>query len=255
MIIDSHVHTGVTKYVPVEALIAQMDTSGIDKAILVQYGGQFDNTYEKEVCERHPGKFAPWGMVDTSKPDAAHFFTEAVERDGMVGFRVPAGARSVNGNPWAMWKTLEDLDVVASLSGSRDAYGAPETAELIARHPGIRFRIEHLGHPRLDEDLPFPKYQKVLDLARLPNVFINYSGLYGASKEGFPYKDLEQFLRMIYDAFGPKHIMWGSDFPPVCMRETVSMNLDLFKEGFGFLTAEDLDWILGKSALSFTRFV
>ncbi|MDP6112674.1 MAG: amidohydrolase family protein [Planctomycetota bacterium] len=255
MIIDSHVHTGVTKYVPVEALVGQMDAAGIDKAILVQYGGQFDNTYEKEVCERYPGKFAPWGMVDTSSPDAARLFKEAVERDGMVGFRVPAGARSVNGDPWDMWKTLEQHDVVASLSGSRDNYGTPETAELIERHPGIRFRIEHLGHPQLDEDAPFPKFQKVLDLARFSNVVINYSGLYGASKEGFPYKDIEHFLKMIYDAFGPHRIMWGSDFPPVCMRETVAMNLELFKEGFGFLTDEDLEWILAESALKFTRFV
>lgn len=254
-VVDSHVHTGNTKYVPVEVLLAQMEEAGIDKAILVQYGGQFDNSYEQEACERFPGKFAPWGMVDTSAPGAADKFQEAVETYGMVGFRVPVAARSSGDNPWSFWERVQELGAVVSLSGDRDQFGHPGTAELIERHPGTGFRIEHLGHPRFDEADPFPKYQRVLELAKFPNVTVAYSGLYAASEQGYPYEDLVPFLKMIYDAFGPRRILWGSDFPPVCLRETVRQNLHLFRDGFGFLSEEDREWVLGKAALEFTRFV
>jgi len=254
-IVDSHVHTGLTKYVPVEILVAQMEASGIDKAILVQYGGQFDNTYEQKVCQRFPGKFAPWGMVDTSRPDAAVRFTKSVEAHGMVGYRVPATARAADDNPWAFWERIQELGVVVTLSGHRDQFAAKETADLIERHPGIKFRIEHLGQPRFDEDDPYPQFQKVLQLSKFSNAYIAYSGLYGAGRHGYPYDDLVLLLKMIYDAFGPQRILWGSDFPPVCMHETVKMNLELFKAGFGFLTEADKAWILGKTALEFTRFI
>lgn len=252
-IVDSHVHTGITKYVPVEVLVAQMDEAGIDKAVLVQYGGQFDNTYEQGACKRYPGKFAPWGMVDTSEADAAEKFEEAVEIHGMVGFRVPVTARADGSNPFVFWEKLEQLGVVVTLSGDREGFASPETADLIERHAGLKYRIEHIGQVRLDEPEPYPTFQKILDLARFSNVTIAYSGLYGASE--YPYTELIPILKMIYDAFGPQRIMWGSDFPPVCFRETVSMNLALYMEGFGFLNDEDREWILGKTAMSFTRFV
>lgn len=255
MIVDSHVHTGVTKYVPVEVLLAQMDAAGIDKAVLVQYMGQFDNRYHQEVCQRFPGRFAPWGLVDTNAPDAVEKIKEAVHVHGMVGFRMPVTARSPESNPYAMWETLQELNVVVSLAGVREAYAAPEAEELVRRHPGLKMRIEHLGHPRFEEIDPFPQYRQVLQLAHFPHVFIAYSGLYAASRQRYPYQDLVPFFKMIYDAFGPRRILWGSDFPPLCMRETVSMNLQLFQEGFGFLTSEDKEWILGKTALAFTRFL
>jgi hypothetical protein len=33
------------------------------------------------------------------------------------------------------------------------------------------------------------------------------------------------------------------------------MNLDLFREGWGFLSECDREWILGRTAAEFTRFV
>ena len=254
-LIDSHVHTGISKYVPVEVLIAQMEEAGIDQAVLVQYGGQFDNTYQQAVCRRFPGKFAPWGMVDTSKPDAPDRISEAVEAHGMVGFRVPAAACGQEDQARALWGRIQELGVVVSLSGNRDQYAAADTADVIERHPGIKFRIEHVGQPGSDEDDPHPRFRKVLDLSKFSNVYIAYSGLYASGRHGYPYDDLVPLLKMIYDAFGPQRILWGSDFPPVCMHETVKMNLVLFQDGFGFLTEEDKAWTLGKTAREFTRFV
>jgi len=255
VVVDSHVHVGLRKYVPAEVLLAQMEVAGIQKAVLVQYMGEADNCYLQEVCARHPGRFAPWGFVDTEREDAVARFAEAVEQHEMVGFRASASARSRGSNPFAFWQKLEELGVVVSLCGRRDDFASPDTADLIERHPGLKFRIEHLGHPRFDEDQPYPIYREVLKLSRFPNVTIAYSGLYAAGKSGFPYDDLVPFLRMIYDAFGPRRIMWGSDFPPVVSHETVAMNLRLFQDGLGLLTEEDQEWILGRTAMEFTDFV
>ena len=44
-IIDSHVHAANNWYEPVETLLYHLDANGVDKAILVQQQGQFDNSY------------------------------------------------------------------------------------------------------------------------------------------------------------------------------------------------------------------
>ena len=45
LIIDTHCHAGKNWFEPIEVLEFQMDRNGVDKALLVQHGGTFDNGY------------------------------------------------------------------------------------------------------------------------------------------------------------------------------------------------------------------
>ena len=56
-------------------------------------------------------------------------------------------------------------------------------------------------------------------------------------------------IRRIYDGFGPQRMLWGSDISGLpctygeCLRQ--------FSESLEFLTADDKEWILGKSLAKF----
>ena len=58
VIIDSHCHACEGWYEPVESLLFQMDRNKVEKAILIQIRGQFDNAYQTACTRKYPGRFA-----------------------------------------------------------------------------------------------------------------------------------------------------------------------------------------------------
>jgi predicted TIM-barrel fold metal-dependent hydrolase len=57
-IVDAHLHVGLAKYRPIEDLLPVLDAHGVERAVLVQFLGNPDNTYLSACLERFPGRFA-----------------------------------------------------------------------------------------------------------------------------------------------------------------------------------------------------
>jgi predicted TIM-barrel fold metal-dependent hydrolase len=81
--------------------------------------------------------------------------------------------------------------------------------------------ISHLGLPGRFTKAPPPaavtkSLQPLCSLAKYKNVYIKISGLYAVSDPSydFPHQSALPLLRGIYEAFGPKKLLWGSDFSP-----------------------------------------
>jgi L-fuconolactonase len=88
---------------------------------------------------------------------------------------------------------------------------------LIDRHPDTRFIIDHLGilQPRVKPDLapqPWAELPKVLDLAKRKNAVIKVSGACTLSKEPYPYNDIWEPLKRVFDAWGLDRCLWGTDW-------------------------------------------
>jgi len=52
-------------------------------------------------------------------------------------------------------------------------------------------------------------------------------------------------LRRIYDAYGPRRMLWGSDLSR--LKGTYKQCLDLFQHELDFLSEDDKEWILGRA--------
>ena len=130
---------------------------------------------------------------------------------------------------------------------------------------------------------PYDAFKQVLTLAELPNVYLKMTGLNELARRPdalpptFSHSFFDEsggvppFLRMALDAFGaqvtPRHatmppsrlrfsdtrfaqrIMWGSDFPPVAGREGYRNSLRAVVEDPD-LSAEEIEWIAGRTALT-----
>ncbi len=248
-IVDSHVHVGLAKYQPVEDLIAVMETHGVAKAVLVQYGGNTDNTYLGECVRRFPGWFATVGIVDTTQPDAVDRLARWVEEEGIGGLRLPVTARSPGADSYAIWARMEALGIVASVTGNLEEMSSPETEEIIRRFPKLKVRLEHMGwYPDVTEEPPYPTYRHFLRLGAYPNVYMMYSAFYGWSRESYPYRDTLPFVRLVYEAFGAGRIMWASDWPPVEEYEGYAKVLAMGLEEIPCDSEEDRAWIMGRTA-------
>ncbi len=247
-VVDAHVHVGLTKYVVAEVLVAQMEAAGIHKALLVQYGGCYNNAYLKACMNRYPGRFAALGAVDYKAPDAADQIRREVSQHNLAGLRIPA---SVDNE--AVWHTTGELGIMASLSGGMQHMIQPRIEDYIRRFPQAPFRLEHMGwFPDVDRPPDYPEYEQLLRYAAYPNVYFMLSGFYGFGK-GYPYNEVIPFVKRALERFGPQRIMWGSDFPRVTTQETCEMTLAL-PRSWDFLSENDLEWILGKTALTIFNF-
>ncbi len=258
-IVDTHVHVGTHWYEPVEVLLRQMDANGVAKAVLVQYMGNYDNQYELECARRFPGRFAPVVLVDTARPDAPATL-ERWAKMGAVGIRLSPEQRSPGRDPLAIWRQSAQLGLVVSCAGNVQQFASEEFHRLVRELPDLKIVIEHLAGVGRDAQPPYTQYRKALELAQYPNTYIKVPGLGEICPRPMPFKvppfpQAPETLKMAYDAFGPRRMMWGSDYPPVSSREGYGNALRFPMEQMHFLSQDDKEWVFGKSALSVWRFL
>jgi L-fuconolactonase len=259
-IVDSHTHVAKSWYEPVEALLFEMDRNGVDQAVLVQMRGQTDNSYQAECVRRYPGRFASVGIVDTQHPDAERAL-ERLAEEGASGVRFHLPLRSPGDDPLAIWRAAARLGLPVSCGGSSPLFAAPEFEAAIQAVPNLPIVVEHLGdmnHPVDDEHEALRR--KVFELARYPNLYIKIHGLGEFCRRAMPPTDPFPFVQPVpptleeaYRAFGPGRMMWGSDFPPVAVREGYRNALRLTMEQLAHLPQSERDQIFGGTAASIFR--
>ncbi len=65
----------------------------------------------------------------------------------------------------------------------------------------------------------------------------------------FGFEEIPPLMEMAYEAFGPKRMMWGADFPPAGGREGYCNSLQGVLEYPVFKNQEEKDWAFGKTAV------
>jgi L-fuconolactonase len=93
----------------------------------------------------------------------------------------------------------------------------PAAIELVTRLPEQRFVIDHLAKPEIKAGKTEPWATYMRKIAQHQNVFCKVSGLVteGDWKHWKP-DDFRPYLDVLFDAFGPDRLMFGSDWP-VCL--------------------------------------
>ncbi len=256
-IVDSHCHVSPIWYEPVETLLHQMDRAGVEKAILIQMMGQSDNSYQAECLRRFPGRFASVVIVDANRPDAIQTLGRLAE-EGASGVRLTPATRSPGDDPLAIWRAAARLGLSVSCGGNHDAFTADSFSDLVQALPDVTIVVEHLAavnHPDGDPSHVEAR-SRAFDLARFPNVYIKIHGLGEFCRRAMPVRGpfpferpIPRLLERAYEAFGPRRMMWGSDYPPVSGREGYTNALRLTMAELANKSAEDRDWIFGGTAL------
>ena len=227
-------------------LLAEMAAAGVDRAVIVPPSWEGDrNDLALAAAEAHPDKFAVMGRPPLDRPDP-HALDDWREQKGMLGIRVTtagAGARALFTEPdgdW-LWQAAERAGVPAmvSIPGL-----LPELGRLAERHPGMRFTIDHLALVRDAKDAAaFGDLANLLALARHPNIAAKASALPRYSSEAYPYRRLHPYLEQVFDAFGPRRFLWGTDMTgiPCTYRQAVT----LFAEELPWLKGADRNLVMG----------
>jgi L-fuconolactonase len=256
-IIDCHVHAADNWYEPVETLLFHLDAAEVDKAVLVQQQGQFDNSYILECAWNYSDRLYAVVLVDVSRANAVDHLSDLAEQ-GAHGIRLRPTDRSPGADPLAIWRQAEALSLPISCVGTLERFSDPAFAQVIEAVPNATIIIEHLGSVNLPdgEVAPYALRRQVFALARYPNVAIKFHGLGEICPRVQPFPQPFPFDRrylelfdLAYQAFGADRLLWGSDFPPVSGREGYTNALRWPQQHFSTLPAIERAALFGATAL------
>lgn len=217
-------------------MVAAMDEVGVDGALLVSPYSmyRYDASYALEVQARHPGRFGLIKPFDPSADDVAEQVGEWAGRKGTVGARImlrdpfSADADDPGLNRILAAGAKADIPVNVLCWGN-----APLLGGLARRNPDTRIVLDHLGLRQPFEppppDAPFGDLPKVVALAEYDNVAIKITGACTLSHEPFPYADLWEPLKRIFDAFGIERCLWGTDWTRAVNLLTYAEGVDAFR--------------------------
>ena len=229
-----------------EYLLGEMRSHQVDHVVIshVCYYGR-NNAYASYCVKTYPGKFAAIGLLvgyrlhSPADPENPSRLERLVREDGLVGLRLsPIYDPDVKwlNDPLShpLWKKAEELGATFNIFLAPHQVG--QVADMAARFPGVNIVIDHLA--MIDIGAPDDKgFGPLLGLARFPNVYVRTS-LHNPSKtKQLPFRDVWPFLRRAYDRFGPRRLVWANFYELLIMKELIP-----------FFTAEDKEWILGRTA-------
>jgi predicted TIM-barrel fold metal-dependent hydrolase len=229
-----------------EYLLSQMRTYGVDKVVIshVCYYGR-NNAYTSYCVKTYPERFAGIGLLvgyrlyPPADPDNPSRLERAVKEEGLVGMRLsPIYDRDVvwMNDPisYPLWQKAEELGAVFNIFLA--PHQIPQVADMARRFEGVKVVIDHFA--MMDITAPDSEgFDQLLDLSRFPNVYIRTS-LHNPSREGMPFRDMWHYLERVYDRFGPQRLIYANFYELLIIKDLIP-----------FFTAEDKEWILGKTAM------
>jgi predicted TIM-barrel fold metal-dependent hydrolase len=244
----SHGHEERTPY-SYQELLADMNRAGIDRAILVPPSIDANrNDYAIEAVRKHPDRFAIMGKV-ALKTAAKDVLKGWRDQPGMLGVRLTF--HRDGDRPWLtdgtadwFWPEAEKHDIPVMVHAPERI---AEIGEIAQRYPRLKIIVDHMGFARATIDGETgPAVTRMNALARHPNVYVKVSALPAFTTEPYPFQNLREPLRRVIDAFGPRRSFWGSDITRVPKTTSLRQVVTHFTEELDFLSADDLEWIMGR---------
>lgn len=119
----------------------------------------------------------------------------------------------------------------------------------VDRHPEQVFVLDHVAKPRIKDGTMEPWRSEIVELAKRENVYCKVSGMMTESNwRTWTAEDLRPYFEVALSAFGPKRLMFGSDWPVCLLAASYRKWFDTVKEFVSPLTGGEQALILGEVA-------
>ena len=231
-------------------LLAEMKTAGVHRAVLVPLtaNGDSDPTC-RQASQSHPQQFSAMGACDLAAPRQIILSVA----QGTVGLRFNLRHEQPlicikEHRAEALFKLAEDMGTPLAFFVLHPHM--PVIASVAERYPGMKIVLDHLGiDPTERDEHAYRNIGALLEMARHPNVMVKLSALPCTSSEAYPFRRIHPFIRMVFDAFGPERLFWGSDLTRTKKASgcTYRQMVTLITEELPWLSQADKESIMGKS--------
>ena len=245
----SGLHRKVASFTAEEAL-REMDGAGVDAALIHPPTGwdPDSNARAIEAVRKYPGRFAILGNFPLENPDNRKLVHGWRQQPGMMGLRWPLLLEEhqkwlYDGSLDWLWPAAEQEGLPLAMMGG---LFLPKFREIAARYPGLKLILDHCGLNRHGRDAEaFVHLDELVALAKLPNVAVKATGAPHYSTQPYPFKNIQDGLHRIFDAYGPDRFFWCTDITsmPCSYRQCVTF----FTEELPWLKGPDLEKVMGRA--------
>jgi L-fuconolactonase len=124
----------------------------------------------------------------------------------------------------------------------------PRLVQVVDRHPDLQFVLDHCAKPRLvARDITAWK-DDIAVLAKRSNIACKLSGLVTEAAPNWQIDDLRGAVEHVRACFGPKRLMWGSDWPVVNLAGGYERWFDAAETLLSDLSADEKADVFGSNA-------
>lgn len=273
--IDAHVHvwTPDTAHYPLaagyrkedmkpasftpEELFKHCKPSGVDRINLIQmsfYG--FDNSYMLDMMALHKGVFAGTAVIDPFGKEPDKLMGDLAKK-GVRAFRIHP---SLSKQPSEKWLTPAGYETMFAAGAKNNQAMSclinpadlPELDRMCKKYADTPVIIDHLCRIGASGKIEDRDVDALCTMAKHKKVLVKVGAFYALGKKSAPYTDLGPLIQKVVKAFGVDRCMWESDCPfQVQDKHTYADGIDLIRKKLDFLSADDREWLLRKTAEGF----
>jgi L-fuconolactonase len=124
--------------------------------------------------------------------------------------------------------------------------------QFVARFPNQRFVIDHLAKPPVKQQEIAAWKKDILQVAQYENVCCKVSGMVTeADLVSWKQEDFDPYLDVVAAAFGPKRLMYGSDWPVCLSGGSYKAVMRIVNTYFSQWSAHEQGLFFGQNAIDF----
>jgi L-fuconolactonase len=125
----------------------------------------------------------------------------------------------------------------------------PAAIEFVDRHPNQTFILDHVAKPRIQDKILAPWDRNMRELAKRQNVYCKLSGMITeADPKHWTPEGLQPYIDVVLAAFGPRRIMYGSDWPVMLLAGDYVRWYGTVTNAIAKLSKAEQDRIMGGTA-------
>lgn len=239
-------------------LEALMREAGVEGTVVVQARQMITETeWLLKLAEHHPFILGVVGWVPLAGFDAEPILDRLVQHS-----RLKAVRHVLHDEPDDFYMLNDDFNRgVDLLQSYRLAYDIliferhlPQTIAFVDRHPGQVFVIDHIAKPRIRDGVMSPWRERMEDLAKRHNVYCKISGMATeADWNNWSPDTLRPYFDVVLSAFGPKRLMFGSDWPVLTLAGNYKTWMDTFRSFVRELSRDEQESLCRSTAVAAYR--
>jgi L-fuconolactonase len=242
-------------YLP-EDLAPELKACQIDGCVAVQARQTLEESkWLLELADRSPIIRGVVGWVDLRAPDVAAQLSRFAAHSKFVGVR-----HVLQDEPDD--NCMLDLRFQTGISQLRQydlkydllifPRQLPAAITLVSAFPKQPFVLDHIAKPPIKKGLLDPWRRHLQELASLPNVWCKVSGMITEADWGhWQPSQFGPYLDVVFEAFGPDRVMFGSDWPVALLAGTYRQVFELAREYVAPLGAGIEAGFFGGNAVNF----
>lgn len=231
---------------------------GVGQTILVQASNSLAETYWLlSLAERRPFIAGVVGWVDLKDPEVEPELEVLTVNPKFKGVRHLV--ESERSDDWLVEPSvLKGLRVLEKhrvpydlLVHTRHLKHVKAVAEAC---PNLRLVIDHMAKPPIASREVADWARALKEVSAYPNISCKLSGLVTeANQTAWTAEDLRPYIERALELFGPKRMMFGSDWPVCLLASSYLRVLESFQSLLADLVEEDRNCIFGDNVREFYR--